>query len=281
MPGGNFMKSRLLQRIALFSILTMIATFCAPAMAQSAGTLALTGDELVDEGKYEEALSYYEQAIALEPSKLPLAWAGKGVALNGLGRYEEALVAFDKAIALNPSYAKAYYQRGEALYGLKRYKDAITAYDTALAVNPQYGYYAYYGKAKSLAALGDYTAAIPLYEKALGLEPRYAEPWAMKGDALAATGDYQGAITAYEQSLSIEPNYILAIKGRDAAAANITRAAPGTMVSPMPTITTAPVTTAIQTQTTAPPTTAQGIPLSPWLGMIGIAAAVYLSMRKT
>jgi hypothetical protein len=103
----------------------------------------------------------------------------------------------------------------------------------------------------------------------------------MKGDALAATGDYQGAIAAYEQSLSIEPNYILAIKGRDAAAANITRAAPGTTVSAIPTMTTAPVTTAIQTQTTVPPTTAQGIPLPPFIGVAGIAAAVYLFTRKT
>jgi tetratricopeptide (TPR) repeat protein len=102
----------------------------------------------------------------------------------------------------------------------------------------------------------------------------------MKGDALAATGDYQGAIAAYEQSLSIEPNYILAIKGRDAAAANITGAAPGTTVSPMPTMTTAPVTTAIQTQTTALPTRAQGIPLSPCLGVVGIVAAIYLCKRK-
>ncbi len=61
------MNGQFLRRMALICILTMIALFCAPAMAQSAGAFTVTGDDLVDEGKYEEALGYYDQAIALEP----------------------------------------------------------------------------------------------------------------------------------------------------------------------------------------------------------------------
>ena len=69
------------KRFILIVLLTALALCCSPAIAESAGTLTVTGDDLVDEGKYEEAISYYDQAIALEP-RMAMAWTGKGVALN-------------------------------------------------------------------------------------------------------------------------------------------------------------------------------------------------------
>lgn len=280
MPGDIRMNGQFLRRMALVCLVAMIALWCAPAMAESAGTLTATGDDLVDQGKYDEALGYYAQAIALEPRQA-MAWAGRGVALNYLGRYVEAKVALEEAIAISPGYAKAWYQKGIALSGLGQYEDAIIAYDKALEIYPEYGYLAYYGEANALSGLGRYTEAIPLYEKALSLEPRYAEPWAKKGDALAATGDYKGAVTAYDKSLSIDPNYIPAMNARVAAAANLSGVTPGTTISPKATMTSAPTATALPTKAGDTPRTNQGIPLPPWLAVAGIAAAVCLSLRRT
>jgi tetratricopeptide (TPR) repeat protein len=88
-------------RILICSIVVLIL-LCVPVVAESAGVLAIQADELVDQGKYEEALVLYDQALSLEPTRLPLAWTGKGVALSRLGRYEEAITALDTAISLNP-----------------------------------------------------------------------------------------------------------------------------------------------------------------------------------
>lgn len=274
------MNDQFLRRMVFICSLAMIALYCAPAMAESAGALTVTGDDLVDEGKYEEALGYYDQAIALEP-RYAVAWTGKGVALNYLGRNAEASDALEEALAISPNYAKAWYQKGIARAGLGQYEDAIIAYDKALAIYPEYGYLAYYGKANALSGLGRYAEAIPLYEKALSLESRYAEPWARKGDALAATGDYQGAIAAYDKSLSIEPGYIPATNARAAAAANLSGATPGSAMSPKGTTTTAPAATTVPTRAPETPMTRQGLPLPPLLTVAGIAAAVYLTLRRT
>jgi tetratricopeptide (TPR) repeat protein len=275
--GGGKMDP-ILRRIIIMSIFAAIAVGAVPVTAQSAGYLTITGDELVDQGKYAEAITYYDQALAIEPRNT-VAMCGKGVALNALGNYSEALTVLDQAIVISPGYAKAWYEKGVALDGLGRYDEAIVAYDKALEIYPAYGYLAYYGKANALASLGRYGEAIPLYDKALSLEPRYAEPWAKKGDALAATGDYQGAIAAYDQALLIEPDYTSARAAREAALAQLPGTGTVTMTQAGPTPTTVPLTTAVQT---TPPvtTTRKGVPLPLWISGAGIVIAVYLIRKR-
>jgi tetratricopeptide (TPR) repeat protein len=43
------------------------------------------------------------------------AWFNKGIALTDLGKYEEALSSFDNALKLVPSYAAAWYHKGWVL----------------------------------------------------------------------------------------------------------------------------------------------------------------------
>ncbi len=49
--GGIIMNGQFLRRMVLIRILAMTASYRAPAVAQSAGALIVTGDNLVDEGK--------------------------------------------------------------------------------------------------------------------------------------------------------------------------------------------------------------------------------------
>jgi len=275
---GVVMNGQFLQRIVILFILAAIVVCCVPVTAQSTGSLTITGDELVDQGKYAEAIVYYDQALALEPRNA-VALCGKGVALNALGNYSEALTVLDQAIAISPSYAKAWYEKGNALNGLGRYDEAIVAYDKALEIYPAYGYLAYYGKANALAGLGRYEEAIPLYDKALSLEPRYAEPWVKKGDALAATGDYQGAVAAYDQALSIEPDYVAAKNARDAAAAQLSGTPAVTTPPAQPTRTTGPLTPTVQATQSATPTR-RGVPLPLWICGAGIITAAYLARKR-
>ena len=59
------------------------------------------GDELIKSESYDDALSYFEQALILEPNN-PELWNKKGVALRSLGRYDEALECFNKSLSIEP-----------------------------------------------------------------------------------------------------------------------------------------------------------------------------------
>ena len=64
------------------------------------------GNSLLKSENYEDALSYFEQALILEPNNADI-WNKKGVALRSLGRYDEALECFNKSLSLDPRDNKA------------------------------------------------------------------------------------------------------------------------------------------------------------------------------
>lgn len=64
-------------------------------------------------GKWPEAASDFERAVALSPTFSPIH-KELGVAYANSKRYKEAVAQFDAAIALDPEYAQAYYYKGMA-----------------------------------------------------------------------------------------------------------------------------------------------------------------------
>ena len=55
----------------------------------------------LNNGNFEDALSYFEQALLLKPDD-PDLWNQKGVALRSLGRYDEASECYNKSLQLDP-----------------------------------------------------------------------------------------------------------------------------------------------------------------------------------
>ena len=63
--------------------------------------LVQKGQTLMDEGKFYDALGFFEQALLLNQND-PDLWNNKGVALRSLGRYEESMECFNKSLEIEP-----------------------------------------------------------------------------------------------------------------------------------------------------------------------------------
>ena len=63
--------------------------------------LVQKGRVLMDEGKFYDALGFFEQALLLNQND-PDLWNNKGVALRSLGRYEESMECFNKSLEIEP-----------------------------------------------------------------------------------------------------------------------------------------------------------------------------------
>ena len=88
-----------------FSILTIACffLFSLPVSAESEEEWVRYGNRLYSQGKYEEAIPYYNAAIEINPNYVR-AWYNKGSALYALGRYEEALECYNKVLELDISH---------------------------------------------------------------------------------------------------------------------------------------------------------------------------------
>ena len=73
---------------------------------------------LFDSGRYSEANSVFDQALAMDPNDRN-ALDGKAIALFYLGRYDEANSVLDKALAINPNDSTALDNKAAALNALK------------------------------------------------------------------------------------------------------------------------------------------------------------------
>jgi tetratricopeptide (TPR) repeat protein len=69
------------------------------------------GDALYKQGRYQEAIEYYDRALAMDPNDVS-ALNNKGNALGDLGRYQEAIEYYDRALAIDPNDADALYNKG-------------------------------------------------------------------------------------------------------------------------------------------------------------------------
>ncbi len=95
------------------------------------------GNELYAQGKYEEALAAYQDALLDDPLN-EIALFDQGNAYYKMKKYKEAIDAYQKIVGskdLNLS-AKAFYNIGNAYFQQNKLKESIEAYKKALELNP-------------------------------------------------------------------------------------------------------------------------------------------------
>ncbi|MBW2019351.1 MAG: tetratricopeptide repeat protein [Deltaproteobacteria bacterium] len=87
-------------------------------------------------GRLEEALSYYNQALSVDPN-MAEAYAGQAIVLKRMGKPHKALKKIDKALELAPSSARAHSIKSLILAESHRYTLALNSINKAIELNPK------------------------------------------------------------------------------------------------------------------------------------------------
>ena len=97
---------------SLGTTVTVLATLVVVACggASEAEERLVAGVELQREGRLEEAIAQYDEAIRLDPL-FANAYTIRGIAYRALGQPEQAIEDFDQAIQLDPQAARAFGNR--------------------------------------------------------------------------------------------------------------------------------------------------------------------------
>ena len=130
----------------------------------------------------------------------PEIWNSLGAALVSLGRYEEALSLLDKALAIDPDFPSALSNQGWALLMLARLKGdrqllekSMNRFKEALARNQNYAQ-AYNGLGAAYKSAGNSEAAIQCWLQALRLAPDLSQVLYNLGFAYLERGEKARAL---------------------------------------------------------------------------------------
>jgi tetratricopeptide (TPR) repeat protein len=96
------------------------------------------GNLLYDAQRYVEAIPFYQQALAHNPSDLNVS-TDLGTALWYSGRADEALAQYERSLKLDPKHAQTLFNVGIVRADGKRdYAGAVAAWELLLQSNPTY-----------------------------------------------------------------------------------------------------------------------------------------------
>ena len=200
--------------------------------------LALKGDCLNALEQYEEALTYYNKALAINPDLLnvwmrkaelllfdlnksdeaykctefvlnqdqefPMGWFVKGRCLDVMGKSEEGLKCLDIGLHLDSNAFPGWVTKGLILSDLKKYKDAIECFDVALSINP-YSIEACYNSAHAYFVLENYEKAIEYSDKTLKLDSTHVIGFLIKSYSLASLNRGDEAFNIVNEALKYYP----------------------------------------------------------------------------
>ncbi|KAJ3695809.1 hypothetical protein LUZ60_001186 [Juncus effusus] len=89
------------------------------------------GNEEYKQGRFAEALAYYDRAIVMAPKKAAY-WSNKAAALTGLGRLLEAVNECKEAVRIDPSYHRAHHRLASLYLRLGDPDKAVNHYKLSL-----------------------------------------------------------------------------------------------------------------------------------------------------
>jgi protein O-GlcNAc transferase len=95
------------------------------------------GNVLRQQGKLEEAIQSYQQALSLNPNYAQ-AHNNLGNIFQEQGKLEEALQSYQQALSLNPDFVQAHNNLGNALRQQGKLEEALQSYQQALKINPDF-----------------------------------------------------------------------------------------------------------------------------------------------
>lgn len=141
-------------------------------------------------GKHDEAIKYYTEAIRLDP-RSSTAYYLRGVERMDKKDYENAMSDLNSAIEISPTYAEAFLSRGGIYIRKNDTENAIKDLTRAIELNslPE----AYKDRALVYGYKGDYDKTISDSTMAIKINPNFGDAYRMRAVGYSSKGEYDKA----------------------------------------------------------------------------------------
>jgi len=139
----------------------------------------------------------------------PIMLNNMGNVLEGEGRLDEAISHYTEALRIDPNLSDSYNNMGLALTKRRRPDEAIPNFLKAIRINPNHAA-AHYNLGTVLASQGKLDEAINHFRECVRIKPDHAKAYNNLGNVLLYQGRLDEAIKSYREALRINPDYVMA-----------------------------------------------------------------------
>jgi len=171
-----------------------------------------SANDLYQEGRYEEALKEYQEAVHKKPED-PIGYYNLGITYMALGKQDEAINAFKKTIEIKPDHFQALKNLGQ-LYGKKKNFEAASKYYARSvkisADDPE----VFFNLGVSLMNLSDKKGALDAFQKSVECKEDYADSYYQLGLLYLNLNKMDEARTAMEKFLKFAPDNSKALSAK-------------------------------------------------------------------
>jgi tetratricopeptide (TPR) repeat protein len=217
------MVLRLLLRTFCISIVLLACGFFPPLFAQTTYRGEISGDVQegivhFSKGEFEEAISHFSNAVALNPKDY-MAYYQRAKVHEYRNDFPKAIEDYGRVLECDPTYVLAYYYRGIINQRQKNLDAAIEDYTQIIEKNlgPEIiRANAYNNRGIAYDKKGEYQKAIEDYNDAMGLAPDLVHVYYNRGRTYANMGAYPLAVSDFNKELHLHPKLFSALHYRQA-----------------------------------------------------------------
>lgn len=161
------------------------------------------GTALLEKGLYPEAIQHLKAALAINP-KLFQAQNSLGLAYDKTGNYDQAILCYREALQLDPHALGTFLNLGSVLEQQGKPDEAADVYRAAIEHFPA-EVEPFRRLAVILSQEGLYSEAIQTCRQGLQAAPDNEALWLGLGNACLAQTNYTEAAASYQKALQIDP----------------------------------------------------------------------------
>ncbi|MCH8006896.1 MAG: tetratricopeptide repeat protein [Planctomycetes bacterium] len=160
------------------------------------------GVALADEGRFDEAVHSFRQALQIDPT-VAKVHNNLGFALRSQGRLEESFRQYQEAVRLVPRFAKAHNNLGEVLHTRGLFEEAIAHYLEAIRLDSSFAG-AHYNLGVAYRSREQLDKAVDQYRRALAITPDAPEVHGNLGEVFARLGRHDEAIESLQNAIRLD-----------------------------------------------------------------------------
>jgi tetratricopeptide (TPR) repeat protein len=161
------------------------------------------------EGRYQEALALYRDAVRRFPQDADLHYRLGALLLARFDAAEEAYGPLVEAVRRRPRFREALLALGGVQLDMQRYQEALMTYRALVDLAPD-SPAVLLGLGRALDGSGDHWGAVEVLERATGLAPGDSWTWTALGQAQLSSGRPGQAADALTKAVNLYPKPVQA-----------------------------------------------------------------------